>query len=96
MQAAISKYTDDRASPLCEEDSDEWLNVDATDFDAMLEKTLHGKRGSSKDRATDAMAVDGDEDRVAKLQAERLRDMAHKVEDFLEGEGDVEGARFAE
>lgn len=96
MQAAISQYTDERVSPPCEEDSDDWLNVDATNFDAMLENTLHGERGSGKDSATNAMDVDRDEDRVAKLQAERLRDLAFKVEDFLEGEGDVEGARFAE
>ncbi|KAI1797621.1 SGT1 protein-domain-containing protein [Ganoderma leucocontextum] len=99
VQAALSQYTDDRAPPPCEEDYDEWLNVDATDFDAMLEKTLRGKQSSGKECATNAMDVDGardDEDRVAKLQAERLRDLAHKVEDFLEGEGDVEGAQFAD
>lgn len=97
MQAAISQYTDDLAPSLCEEDSDEWLNVDATDFEAILEKTL--QQGSGKEGATDAMAVDGvadDEDRIAKLQAERLRDLAYKVQDFIEVEGDVEGARFAE
>ncbi len=98
MQAAINRYTDDRAPPPCEEESDEWLSVDANDFDAMLEKTLHAEQGSKKS-SMDAMDVDGavdGEDHVAKLQAERLRDLAHKVEDFLEGEGDVEGARFAE
>ena len=67
-----------------------------TDLDATLEKTLHGERVNGKENITDAMDVDDDENRVTKLQAERLRDLAHKVEDFLEGEGDLEGARFAE
>nr|VWO94110.1 Uncharacterized protein [Ganoderma boninense] len=96
VQAAIVQYKDDRPSPPCEEDSDEWLNVDVTDLDATLEKTLHGERVNGKENITDAMDVDDDENRVTKLQAERLRDLAHKVEDFLEGEGDLEGARFAD
>ena len=99
----MSQYTDDRRVPLEEEDSDDWLNVDATDFDAMLEKTVGaGKnKGKGKEKATDSDAMDVDnmeseEDRVAKAQAERLRDLAKKVEEFVESEGDVDGARFAE
>ncbi len=52
-----------------------------------------------KEKALDAMDVDpaeDDEDRIAKAQAARLQDLAKKVEQFVEGEGDVEGARFAE
>ena len=97
-QAAISQYTDDRAPPQ-QEDSDDWLNVDATDFDAMLEKTLRSDKGKGKEKASDAMdddAQEDDEDRIARMQAARLRDLAQKVEDFVEGQGDVEGARFAE
>ena len=98
-QAAISQYSDDRVPPQQEEDPDDWLNVDATDFDAMLEKTLRSDKGKGKERASDAMDVDAqedEEDRIAKIQADRLRDLARKVEDFVEGEGDIEGARFAE
>ncbi|KAI0724281.1 SGT1 protein-domain-containing protein [Cerioporus squamosus] len=97
VQTAISQYTDDRKLPSDEEDSDDWLNVDAAGFDDMLEKTLGGSKG--KAGAEDAMNVDppeADEDRVAKAQAERLRDLAKKVEQFVEGEGDLEGARFAD
>ena len=76
------------------------MNVDASDFDAMLEKATGKDSGKGKAKATDnAMDVDmeaDEEDRVAKVQAERLRDLAKKVEEFVEGEGDVEGARFAE
>lgn len=97
VQTAISHYTDDLLKPADEEDPDDWLNVDASGFDEMLEKTMGGSKGKGK--ATDAMDVDvpeDDEDRVAKAQAERLRDLAKKVEQFVEGEGDLEGARFAE
>ncbi|KAG6381423.1 SGT1 protein-domain-containing protein [Boletus reticuloceps] len=72
------------------EDSDEWMNVDANDFDAM--------RASGSVMETHAMETDGGdvdvEDRVAKEQANKLRDLAAKVEQFVEGKGDVEGARF--
>ena len=80
-----------------EEDPDDWLNVDASGFDEMLEKTMGGSKGKGK--ATDTKDVDvpeDDEDRIAKAQAERLRDLAKKVEQFVEGEGDLDGARFAE
>lgn len=36
------------------------------------------------------------EDIIAKEQASRLKSLADKVEEFIEGEGDLEGARFAE
>ncbi|KAF8971494.1 SGT1 protein-domain-containing protein [Flammula alnicola] len=61
-----------------EEDSDDWLNVDAQEFEQMLEAT----RGQPK------------KDRLASEQAKKLKDLASKVENFIEGEGDLEGARF--
>ncbi|EJF66458.1 hypothetical protein DICSQDRAFT_176292 [Dichomitus squalens LYAD-421 SS1] len=99
IQAAISQYTDGRALPQQEEDPDDWLNVDAADFDAMLEKTMRGDKGEGKERASNAMDIDrqeDEEDRIANMQATRLRDLAQKVENFVEGQGDVEGARFAD
>ncbi|KAJ3006221.1 hypothetical protein NUW54_g4020 [Trametes sanguinea] len=97
VQAALGQYTDDRGLPPGEEDPDDWLNVDAADFDAMLEKTMGADKG--KQKAFDDMDVDAAEDpdeRVAKAQAARLKDLAKKVEEFVEGEGDLEGARFAD
>ncbi|RPD81718.1 SGT1-domain-containing protein [Lentinus tigrinus ALCF2SS1-7] len=97
IQAALSQYADDRELPSDAEDPDDWLNVDAAEFDEMLEKTTGSSKG--KEKAMNAMDVDApedDEDRVAKAQAERLRDLAKKVEQFVEGEGDLEGARFAD
>ncbi|KAI0757270.1 SGT1-domain-containing protein [Daedaleopsis nitida] len=97
LQAAISSYTEKHSFSQEEEDIDDWLNVAAADFDALLEKTMGSTKG--KENATDAMDIDGledDEDRVAKAQAARLHDLAKKVEEFVEGKGDVEGARFAD
>lgn len=36
------------------------------------------------------------EDQLAQEQATRLRDLAQKVEEFVEGKGDLEGAIFSE
>ena len=36
------------------------------------------------------------EDKLASEQAKKLKDLATKVENFVEGEGDLEGARFEE
>ena len=36
------------------------------------------------------------EDKVANDEAKKLQDLANKVENFVEGEGDLEGARFEE
>lgn len=59
--------------------------------------------GTSKSK-THSEAMDVDkletgktmEDRLAKEQASRLQDLAQKVENFVEGEGDIEGATFEE
>lgn len=80
------------------EDSEEWLNIDAENFDQMLENCLtKGKVKAQKD--TSSMDVDGDEsvdDALASEQAKRLKDLANKVENFIEGEGDIDGAIFEE
>ncbi|KAI0651586.1 SGT1-domain-containing protein [Trametes meyenii] len=99
VQTALSQYTDDCVMTPGEEDSDDWLNVDITDFDAMLEKSIGGDKGKGKQKASDAMDVDELEDaeeRIAKAQAARLKTLAKQVEDFVEGEGDIGGARFAD
>lgn len=72
------------------EDSDDWMNVDAAGFDDMLERT----RSQPQSQAMDVDAGDEAEERVAKEQASKLQDLAAKVQNFVEGEGDVEGARF--
>jgi len=82
---------------LYEEDDESWLTIDAQDLETQLQESLgHTK----KLRQEDVMDVDSleisAEDRIASEQASRLKDLANKVEQFVEGEGDMEGARFEE
>jgi hypothetical protein len=88
------------------EDSDDWLNVDAADFDDMLARTMGttGKGTASRSAGVDSMDVDSsngamageeEEEASAKDQAARLRQLAEKVGKFVEGKGTVEGATFA-
>ncbi|KAI0067764.1 hypothetical protein BV25DRAFT_1794079 [Artomyces pyxidatus] len=81
------------------EEPDEWLNVDAENFDALLEKRLN----VAEDKLhADVQAMDVDEpedgraaeNRLAEAQAKKMQHLAKKVETFLEGKGDVEGATF--
>lgn len=86
--------------PVQEEDSDAWLTVDAQEFHQGLEANLAEARGNEK--SSNAMDVDppseteSPEDKLASEQAKRLKDLATKVEIFVEGEGDLDGARFEE
>ena len=65
----------------------------------MLQQNF-GKSAETTDRdASVPMDVDANgaqEERLAEAQASKLKDLAKKVEEFVEGEGDLEGARFAE
>src|SRR5882762_10797267 len=99
---ALLQANDDAVQPsFGPEDSDAWLSVDAQDLDGVLEKRL-GLNNDGRPINSDAMDVDepngtqSAEDRLAKEQASKLQEMAKKVENFLEGEGDLEGAKFEE
>lgn len=106
VNTAVLKATPDAVEPSLSstEESDDWLNVNAEDFDTMLEQKLGKSKGSGPPTETnrDAMDIDktdnerAEEDRQAKEQASRLNDLAKKVETFLDGKGDVEGAKFEE
>lgn len=101
---AILKASDDALQPSLstDEDSDDWLNVDAEEFDTMLQQKLGKPSDKANQSNSDAMEVDkpddvlAEEDERTKDQANRLNDLAKKVENFLEGKGDVEGAKFEE
>lgn len=98
VDTAVAKARDIDTFPNSPEDSDEWLDVNAEDFDAMLQQSFGKPAEADKDAST-PMDVDAnatDEERAAEIQASRLKDLAQKVEEFVEGEGDLEGARFAE
>jgi hypothetical protein len=75
------------------EDSDDWMNVDAANFDDMLERTR--SQPQSQGMNVDSTSVDVEE-MVTEEQTNKLQDFAAKVQKFVEGEGDVEGARFEE
>ncbi|KAF7306610.1 hypothetical protein MIND_00452400 [Mycena indigotica] len=84
---AISRATAPIPTTLqVDEDSDDWLNIDANDFENMLERTM-GTNSSN------AMDVDP-EDQLASDQASRLKNLANKVEAFVDGKGDLNGALF--
>lgn len=79
------------------EDPDDWLNVDPMDLDQSL-KRYQPKGGLEKSAINDQgdMAMDQDEDMVANEQAVRLKQLAEKMEGFVEGEGTMDGALFEE
>ncbi|PCH33386.1 SGT1-domain-containing protein [Wolfiporia cocos MD-104 SS10] len=103
VAAALSKSrAGNIALPEQDEDPDDWLNVNAEDFETMLEQNF-GRKSQTPGGSANAMDIDhekpsteSEEDRVAKEQASRLQDLAKKVESFVEGEGDIEGARFSD
>lgn len=78
------------------EDSDVWMSIDAQNFDEVLERAMRAGSSTVQTHATETDAEGGEEDKVAKEQTDKLRDLAAKVEHFVEGNGDVEGARFEE
>ncbi|KAI0050654.1 hypothetical protein FA95DRAFT_1486750, partial [Auriscalpium vulgare] len=97
---AIAKASDPEPATGAE-DPDDWLNVDFESFDSVLETNLSSSQPVGNAQSTsDAMDVDehvkqeSAEDRAAKVQAVRMQELAKKVETFLEGKGDVEGAKF--
>jgi hypothetical protein len=82
-----------------EEDADDWLNIDAQDFENLLQKSMPtsgSKVDSDKMDVDSPRASESYEDQLASEQASKLKELAAKVEDFVEGEGDLEGARFDE
>jgi hypothetical protein len=104
VTASVSQATNNLESSAMEnEDSDEWLNIDAENLESLLENTMGSRKGATqKDPDSGAMDIAQDyeqetaEDRIANEQAAKLRKLAEKVEEFVEGEGDLEGARFKE
>ncbi|KDQ20565.1 hypothetical protein BOTBODRAFT_26568 [Botryobasidium botryosum FD-172 SS1] len=91
-QARSDGRAAEQPEPQIEEDSDEWLNVDPTSLEGMLRGTAppQTREGSAP------MDVDtkGEEEEVTEEQAKRLKDLAQKVERFVEGEGSLDGAIF--
>jgi hypothetical protein len=79
------------AKPEDPEDDVAWLEVSPDDLDAMLLKASGGSGGPTEGKSG------GEEDASLAEDGEHpLRDLAKKVEAFVGGQGDMEGARFAE
>ncbi|EPQ60986.1 SGT1-domain-containing protein [Gloeophyllum trabeum ATCC 11539] len=102
VSSAISQAReDDVQSAAGSEDSDDWLNIDAASFDDMLQNVAGGDSKPDQSQG-DAMQIDQtesgelEEERIARKQAEKLEQLAKKVGEFVEGQGDLSGARFAE
>lgn len=68
------------------EDSDSWLDVSPDELDGLL----------SRSAAAAGTTQPVGEDAEAEAQAQTLGELAKKVGQFVEGEGDLEGARFEE
>lgn len=65
----------------------------------MLERTMGTAAKQTQLETMDIDSTDEPEtegDRIASKQAARLQDLAQKVENFVEREGDIEGAKFDE
>lgn len=86
---ALSRASEAIPDDVGPEDSDEWLNVDNSSFDAMLTQSV---TNGEPDVNIDSNGQEGN--RLAQQESERLHDLASKVEQFVQGQGDLEGARF--
>ena len=91
MNAALRAAGDIDFSNCPEEEPDSWLDVDAENFDGMLQNMT-----AKRPNGTEAMNVDQKEEQLAQDQASKLKSLAQKIEEFVEGDGDLEGARFDE
>lgn len=89
VRASITTPSDLEASASYQEDSDKWLEVSPEEVDAMLAARSGGPSASAQGGG-DPEGKAGDE------RGEALSELAKKVEDFVGGQGDIDGARFAE
>ncbi|KAF9474292.1 SGT1-domain-containing protein [Pholiota conissans] len=95
VDEAIAQYRDNLNFVDIPEDSDDWLNIDAQEFEQMLEASYAKPKDDEAKDSSYRMEVDASpEHRLASEQAKRLKDLASKVETFIEGEGGIEGALF--
>jgi hypothetical protein len=84
------------------EDSDDWLKIDAGDLDTMLENTIGVARRTKPRPEADPMKNSPEsgeetiESRINNDHAQKLQKLASKVEEFVDAEGDLEGALFEE
>jgi len=91
FNSALARAPEMLLDPDGPEDSDEWMKLDASSFDEVLTRSFE------KDQNTmDLDSEAGEENRFVSEQSDKLHDLAAKIEQFVQGEGDLEGARFEE
>ena len=98
MNVAIAK-ADDLGQSQDDEDDDDWLTVSAEDFGSVWQEKMRLNDASSTSHEMDvdhSSHSETGENGVAKAQVAKLRDLASKVDAFVTGNGDVEGAMFEE
>ncbi len=78
------------------EDPDDWLTVSAEDLDRVLQDNMsHNTPHTSHEMDVDLHSENKEHD-TTHAQVAKLRDLAKKVDAFVAGKGDVEGAMFEE
>lgn len=78
-----------------QEDSESWLEISPDELDGLLSRsgqTAAHPSAVNRDAANDEAGKDDDAD----AQAKTLSNLAKKVGAFVEGQGDLDGARFEE
>jgi len=98
VKAAIAR-ADDLEPSQDAEDDDDWLTVSAENLDSVLQEKMRPNDAPSTSREMDvdhSPNSENGEDGMTKAQVAKLRDLASKVDAFVAGEGDVEGAMFEE
>ena len=78
------------------DDPDDWLTVNAEDLDRVLQDNMsHNAPHTSREMDVDPHSeTEGHE--TTHVQVAKLKDLAKKVDAFVAGKGDVEGAMFEE
>lgn len=76
------------------EDSEAWLEVSPDELDGMMMRASGQDKASGKQKAKEGEKEDRAEPTGEHGRA--LQDLAKKVQTFVGGEGDLQGARFAE
>lgn len=92
-----------------QEDSEGWLDIDEASVNAIIRSRRstevptvaqheHSHGPNRKTSVPNTFDIDASEEEanLVKSEAARLRSLARKVDDFVHGGGDLEGARFNE
>lgn len=89
VQTALAQSAPESFHPSVRaEDSDDWLDIDGEEFSKLLTKKVEDSAEAEQGRG------DGGEQRENSMQASKLKELASRVQGFVEGQGSLEGALF--